>query len=77
MSIRIATFNMENLFRRPTAFRLDDPVKRKEILDDFATLGALLDLPVYTDDDKKKIAGAHREAPGVRRSTRRTRRRST
>ncbi|MDQ0683749.1 endonuclease/exonuclease/phosphatase family metal-dependent hydrolase [Streptomyces achromogenes] len=57
MSIRIATFNMENLFRRPTAFRIEDPAKRKEILDDFATLVALLDLPVYTDDDKKKIAG--------------------
>ncbi|MER6558776.1 endonuclease/exonuclease/phosphatase family protein [Streptomyces sp. NPDC001027] len=57
MSIRIATFNMENLFRRPTAFRIEDPAKRKEILDDFAALAALLDLPVYTADDKAKIAG--------------------
>ncbi|MEU3785152.1 endonuclease/exonuclease/phosphatase family protein [Streptomyces sp900129855] len=57
MSIRIATFNMENLFRRPTAFRIPDPVKRKEILDDFATLVGLLDLPVYSDSDKTKIAG--------------------
>jgi len=57
MSIRIATFNMENLFRRPTAFRIEDPAKRKEILDDFATLATLLDLPVYTADDKAKIAG--------------------
>ncbi|MGW2819787.1 endonuclease/exonuclease/phosphatase family protein [Streptomyces sp. NPDC001443] len=57
MSIRIATFNMENLFRRPTAFRAKDPAERKEVLEDFATLVALLDLPVYTDDDKKKIAG--------------------
>ncbi|MEU9267915.1 endonuclease/exonuclease/phosphatase family protein [Streptomyces sp. NPDC048251] len=56
MSIRIATFNMENLFRRPTAFRIEDPVQRKEILDDFATLVALLDRPLYTDDDKTKIA---------------------
>lgn len=56
MSIRIATFNMENLFRRPTAFRLADPVARKDILDDFATLGALLDLPEYTAADKAKIA---------------------
>ncbi|MFF3938067.1 endonuclease/exonuclease/phosphatase family protein [Streptomyces phaeofaciens] len=57
MSIRIATFNMENLFRRPTAFRLEDSAKRKEILDDFATLVALLDLPAYTAADKTKIAG--------------------
>ncbi|WP_217239863.1 endonuclease/exonuclease/phosphatase family protein [Streptomyces sp. AC555_RSS877] len=56
MSIRIATFNMENVFRRPTAFRLEDPAKRKEILDDFAALVARLDLPVYQDADKKEIA---------------------
>ncbi|MEW2046539.1 endonuclease/exonuclease/phosphatase family protein [Streptomyces sp. NPDC005476] len=56
MSIRIATFNMENLFSRPTAFRIEDPAKRREILDDFAALVGLLDLPVYTDDDKAKIA---------------------
>ncbi|WP_329217142.1 endonuclease/exonuclease/phosphatase family protein [Streptomyces sp. NBC_01485] len=56
MTIRIATFNMENLFRRPTAFRLADPVERKDILDDFAALAALLDLPVYRDQDKTEIA---------------------
>ncbi|MFD9429954.1 endonuclease/exonuclease/phosphatase family protein [Streptomyces sp. NPDC060002] len=56
MSIRIATFNMENLFRRPAAFRLTDPVERKEILDDFAALVALLDLLVYRDEDKTEIA---------------------
>ena len=56
MSIRIATFNMENLFRRPTAFRLTDPVKRKEVLDDFARLVTLLDLSVYQDADKAEIA---------------------
>ncbi|GHI07885.1 hydrolase [Streptomyces cellostaticus] len=55
MSIRIATFNMENLFRRPTAFRLTDPAKRKEVLDDFDTLVALLDLPAYKDEDKTQI----------------------
>ncbi|MEU5540487.1 endonuclease/exonuclease/phosphatase family protein [Streptomyces sp. NPDC020362] len=55
MSIRIATFNMENLFRRPTAFRLSDPAKREEVLKDFDTLVTLLDLPAYTDDDKKEI----------------------
>ncbi|ANP54906.1 endonuclease/exonuclease/phosphatase family metal-dependent hydrolase [Streptomyces griseochromogenes] len=55
MSIRIATFNMENLFRRPTAFRVTEPAKRREILDDFDKLVALLDLATYTDDDKKEI----------------------
>ena len=56
MSIRIATFNMENVFRRPTAFRLADPAKREEVLGDFAQLVARLDRAVYTDEDKKEIA---------------------
>ncbi|MFD9390597.1 endonuclease/exonuclease/phosphatase family protein [Streptomyces sp. NPDC060000] len=56
MSIRIGTFNMENLFRRPTAFRLTDPAERKEILDDFAALVTLLDLLAYRDEDKAEIA---------------------
>ncbi|MFF3844331.1 endonuclease/exonuclease/phosphatase family protein [Streptomyces sp. NPDC002328] len=56
MSIRIGTFNMENLFRRPTAFRLQDPAERAEILGDFAQLVALLDLLAYGDTEKKEIA---------------------
>ncbi|MFD5798418.1 endonuclease/exonuclease/phosphatase family protein [Streptomyces diastatochromogenes] len=57
MSIRIATFNMENLFRRPTAFRLSNPGEREKVLADFARLVTLLDLPVYQDADKAEIAG--------------------
>lgn len=56
MSIRIATFNMENLFRRPTAFRLSDAAAREEVISDFAKLVALLDLPVYQDTDRTEIA---------------------
>ncbi|KUO14025.1 endonuclease/exonuclease/phosphatase family protein [Streptomyces sp. DSM 15324] len=56
MSIRIATFNMENLFRRPTAFRLEKAAERDEIVSDFAKLVALLDLPVYQPADKGEIA---------------------
>lgn len=55
MSIRIATFNMENLFRRPTAFRLSNPAKSEEVLSDFNKLVALLDLPVYQETDKTEI----------------------
>lgn len=56
MSVRIATFNMENVFRRPTAFRLADPAKRRKVLADYAELVARLDLPVYSADDKAEIA---------------------
>ncbi|MFC9929505.1 endonuclease/exonuclease/phosphatase family protein [Streptomyces sp. NPDC127190] len=56
MVVRIATYNTENLFRRPAAFRLADPAQRKQVLDDFDTLVALLDKATYTDADKKEIA---------------------
>jgi endonuclease/exonuclease/phosphatase family metal-dependent hydrolase len=56
MSIRIATFNMENLFRRPTAFRVSEPAKREKIVRDYAELVVRLDRPVYTAEDKKAIA---------------------
>ncbi|WP_327748918.1 endonuclease/exonuclease/phosphatase family protein [Streptomyces europaeiscabiei] len=56
MTIRIATFNAENLFQRPKAFGLADEERRKKILEDFATLVSLLDRDPYTAPDKRKIA---------------------
>ncbi|MFI9253350.1 endonuclease/exonuclease/phosphatase family protein [Streptomyces sp. NPDC053069] len=56
MVVRIATFNTENLFRRPSVFRLSDAAQRKQVLDDFDKLVALLDKPAYTEPDKKEIA---------------------
>ncbi|MGW0711838.1 endonuclease/exonuclease/phosphatase family protein [Streptomyces sp. NPDC002643] len=56
MTLRIATFNAENLFRRPSVFRLDDSEKREEILDDFNELVGLLDKEGYDADDKARIA---------------------
>lgn len=56
MTIRIATFNAENLFRRPKVFGLQDPERRKEILDDFNELVALLDKEIYQEADKERIA---------------------
>ncbi|MPY63390.1 endonuclease/exonuclease/phosphatase family protein [Streptomyces spongiae] len=56
MTIRIGTFNAENLFRRPKAFALDSGAERRRILEDFTKLVALLDLDVYTAADQRKIA---------------------
>ncbi|GGW38331.1 hypothetical protein GCM10010503_13070 [Streptomyces lucensis JCM 4490] len=56
MSIRLATFNMENVFRRPTAFRLRNPADREKVIGDFTRLVTLLDLPKYSDRDKEEIA---------------------
>ncbi|WNZ11573.1 hypothetical protein [Streptomyces sp. 11x1] len=72
MTIRIATFNAENLFRRPTVFGLDDE-RRKEILDDFTESAGRLDKKIHQEADKERIAalivkhGAHDLDPGSRR----------
>jgi endonuclease/exonuclease/phosphatase family metal-dependent hydrolase len=56
MTIRIATFNAENLFRRPKVIGLSDPERRRRILADFAELVSLLDLTTYERDEKLRIA---------------------
>ncbi|MGW7384746.1 endonuclease/exonuclease/phosphatase family protein [Streptomyces sp. NPDC054794] len=56
MVVRIATFNTENLFRRPSVFRLSNAAQRKQVLDEFDALVALLDKKTYTDKDKDKIS---------------------
>ncbi|MGC0340897.1 endonuclease/exonuclease/phosphatase family protein [Streptomyces sp. SLBN-8D4] len=56
MAVRIGTFNTENLFRRPSVFRLPGATERKNVLDDFDALVALLDKETYTDEDKQKIS---------------------
>ncbi|MEX2982445.1 endonuclease/exonuclease/phosphatase family protein [Streptomyces sp. C36] len=55
MSIRIATFNAENLFRRPVVFGIEDDTKRDTVLDAFRKLVEILEKDAYTDDDKAKI----------------------
>ncbi|ELS53085.1 endonuclease/exonuclease/phosphatase family protein [Streptomyces viridochromogenes] len=56
MTIRIATFNTENLFRRPKALGLPDVERRRRILADFTELVSLLDLTTYHRDEKLRIA---------------------
>lgn len=56
MIIRIATFNAQNLFRRPRAFNLPDVTKRNEVLADFSTLVSLLNLTTYEAQDKARIS---------------------
>ncbi|MFJ3333183.1 endonuclease/exonuclease/phosphatase family protein [Streptomyces sp. NPDC086766] len=61
MTIRIATFNAENLFRRPQAFGLPDDAHRKEVLDDFDELVSLLGKADYQEADKARIAALVRK----------------
>ncbi|MGW6708302.1 endonuclease/exonuclease/phosphatase family protein [Streptomyces sp. NPDC054956] len=55
MSIRIATFNCENLFRRPVVFGIGNEALRDAVLEDFRKLVETLDHATYTADDKTKI----------------------
>ena len=65
MTIRIATFNAENLFRRPKVFRLPGDEQRREVLDDYAELVSLLERETY-DDDQDPRRRTPQEAPGAR-----------
>ncbi|AZS76095.1 hydrolase [Streptomyces lydicus] len=55
MSIRIATFNCENLFRRPIVFGSGNDPIRDAVLEDFRKLVEILDHDTYTANDKTKI----------------------
>jgi hypothetical protein len=46
--MRIATFNLENLFRRAKVLNLRDSEKTTKLLDKIRQLASLLDEPAYT-----------------------------
>ena len=54
--MRIATFNVENLFRRPSAMNLNTWSQGKPILTDFQRLGDLIAQNRYTASAKAKMA---------------------
>ena len=53
--IRIASFNVENLFARPKVFDLSDWSAGQPVLKAYETAGALLQKSKYTAADKKQI----------------------
>lgn len=53
--MRIATFNVENLFSRARIMNLDEWSDGKDILAAYSRLNTLLQKPVYTPADKTKI----------------------
>ncbi|MGA5561849.1 endonuclease/exonuclease/phosphatase family protein [Streptomyces platensis] len=55
MTIRIATFNCENLFRRPVVFSSGNDPVHDAVLEDFRKLVEILDHDTYTANDKTKI----------------------
>src|SRR6476661_482452 len=54
MTIRIASFNMENLFTRPSAMVNAFP-ESQQAIDDHALANAITAKQTYTEDDKQKL----------------------
>jgi len=53
--IKIASFNVENLFQRPKVFNFSDHKQGDQVLKDIARLSSLLRQKVYDADTKKEI----------------------
>ena len=56
--MRIASFNVENMFRRAVALNLATWKDGKVILDQYAKINSLFQEPVYTAAIKKSIVDA-------------------
>ena len=55
MKLRIATFNVENLFTRPTAMADDSGAAGQQAIDDHAELNRLIAKPAYAPADKARL----------------------
>lgn len=53
--MRIAAFNVENLFQRAKVFNDPEPAAHRDVLDALSELGKLLELPTYSSADKARI----------------------
>ncbi len=53
--IRIASFNLENLFTRPVAMNGETDVHGRKAIEDHAAANAIVAKAVYTDADKAKL----------------------
>lgn len=64
--MRIASFNVENLFERPKAMNLDTWADGKTVLADFARLNELIQETVYTDGIKDELLDIMSRHDGLR-----------
>jgi len=55
MTLRIATFNVENLFSRPKVMNFPTWAQGQPYLDDYYRLNSLLNKEIYTPSDKREI----------------------
>jgi endonuclease/exonuclease/phosphatase family metal-dependent hydrolase len=55
MTVRFASFNVENLFARPRAFNQTDPAQGQPILNAYAEFNRLIEQPAYSPADKARM----------------------
>lgn len=55
MKLKIATFNLENLFTRPSAMNTDTDAEGRQAIEDHAVANAIANKPAYSDADKAKL----------------------
>ena len=53
--IRLATFNMENLFSRPVAMNQDNEAESREAIEDHVVANGIVVQDVYSADDKARL----------------------
>lgn len=53
--LRIATFNLENLFTRPVAMNQDTDAEGRQALEDHATANRIVAKESYSNSDKNKL----------------------
>jgi len=53
--MRLATFNVENMFERPSIMNLSSWEKGKPVLEDFSRLNDLIQKPIYSETDKQEM----------------------
>ncbi|OGP86985.1 MAG: endonuclease/exonuclease/phosphatase [Deltaproteobacteria bacterium RBG_19FT_COMBO_43_11] len=63
--MRLATFNVENMFERPKAMNLDTWADGKDVLDDFSRLNQLIQEPVYSDKIKAELIAIMKRNKGL------------
>lgn len=63
--MRLATFNVENMFERPKAMNFDTWAEGKPILDDFQRLNELIQEPIYTEEIKLELLTIMRKYRGL------------
>src|SRR5918994_5724223 len=67
MAVIVASFNVENMFRRPIAFNQSTWAQGKPILEAFSAFQLLLEQPTYSNADKTAIL-KHLKAFGLLKS---------